>query len=564
MKNLNFKISVAILLFVFKISGKEIQHIPDGFPIIDSIQILLKKGDSLSRLREYSDSKSNYKRAYNLARRKTDKDGFLRAGFKLALEYGRLKEYEEGEKVLEFIQSYCEKINDTVCLTKSKRNYGHLYHGRANYLKALEAYNEALKLVKCINNNRLHYRILKSRGLLFLDLGSYEESKNDFKRSLSLVKDKNSKRGSNSYANLATVLGREGKTDQAIFYLKMAAEFCEKNKTLKSCISVYNNMAYMYLLKGMPEKALKIIYENIDLDTLDKYKGTRLDFALMHTLGAIHFEMQNYEIALEYYQISHKIASNRNEIQSMIIIKEDLSEVYEILEDYKKTIAYLKEIKILKTTLDDLKIRKEIAKTQIKKALEENKVKISSLTQENLKKVEEISKVKLFSYLLTFFLVIILFTLLFNEYKTRVRFHKINEELSLNRFKSLRSMMNPHFLFNSFSTLQNYILKKENTKAVEYMAELSGLIRNVLSTSDSIYTSFSKELKLLQSYINIEQCRFDENFDVEYNIDQDILDEDPTIPSMIVQPYIENAIIHGFSNSNKRGLLGVTFTKQEN
>ncbi len=567
MKNLSFKISLAILLFTLKMSGQAIQDAPNSFPttfsIVDSIQVLLKQGDSLSGIREYNDSKSNYKKAFELSRRKAYKDKFLKSGFKLASEYGKLREYEEGEEVLKFIQSYCEKINDTLCLAEAKNISGKLYHGRAKYIKALESYNEALELVKCTDNDSLHYYILTSRGLLFLDLESYEESKLDFRRALGLFSDKNSKNGSSSYSNLAAALGREGKWDQAIFYLKMAAEFCKNDKVSRICNSCYNNIAYNYLKKGMPEKALKIIKENIDLDNIEKYRVYRVHSALMHTLGSIHYKMENYKKALECYQVSLESAIDRNEIHTIILVKEDISKTYEALGDYKKSISYLKDIKFLEATLDNLKIRKEIAKTQIKKTLEVSKIRISSLTHENFKKGEEISKVRLFSYLLAFFLVIILSTLLYNEYKTKVRFHQINEELSLNRFKSLRSMMNPHFLFNSFSTLQNYILKKENTRAVEYMTDLSGLIRNVLSTSDSIYTIFSKELELLKSYIKIEQCRFDENFDVVYTIDKDILETDPTIPSMIIQPYIENAIIHGFSHSEKRGLLEITFVQKE-
>ena len=193
----------------------------------------------------------------------------------------------------------------------------------------------------------------------------------------------------------------------------------------------------------------------------------------------------------------------------------------------------------------------------------ENQKKLSNLREVNLKQGEEISKVKLFSYILAFFLVLILSALLYHEHKNKVRFHQINEELSLNRFKSLRSMMNPHFLFNSFSTLQNYILKKQNSKAVEYMTELSGLIRKVLSSSDSIYTCFNNELDLLKSYVNIEKDRFEESFDAIYKVDERIVNTNPTIPSMIIQPYIENAIIHGFSHANKKGLLELSFKQEQ-
>ena len=188
--------------------------------------------------------------------------------------------------------------------------------------------------------------------------------------------------------------------------------------------------------------------------------------------------------------------------------------------------------------------------------------KIFKLEQENLQIGNKVSKTKALSYCLAAFLLITMSVLLYRSYTNKIKFHQLNEELSMNRLKSLRSMMNPHFLFNSFSTLQNYILKKESLKANEYMAELSGLIRNVLSSSDSIYITFKDELQILKSYVSIEQERFKDRFKVDYIIDSILIEENPTIPSMVIQPYIENAIIHGFSNLKNQGLLTVTIAKE--
>jgi LytS/YehU family sensor histidine kinase len=95
------------------------------------------------------------------------------------------------------------------------------------------------------------------------------------------------------------------------------------------------------------------------------------------------------------------------------------------------------------------------------------------------------------------------------------------------------------------------------------MRELSQLIRKILSNSDSLYISFKEELEIIKTYITLENKRFDDQFELNLTIDENLIELNPKIPSMIIQPHLENAVIHGLSSKNKK-VLKLSFQKKKN
>ncbi|WP_299433779.1 histidine kinase [uncultured Aquimarina sp.] len=531
----------------------------------DSIGILIKKADSLSNSKNLTQAEDIYRKAFRLARRIGDKDLILDTGFKLErFQSAVLGKNNEAEKIVDFINSYCTKIDDRDCIIKSVIRYGEFQQKKNQFIEALGYFNQALQLLENTDDKNLYWKALTSRGSLFRVIGDYDQSKKDYKKAVHYLREEDSEYTKGiSYVNISASFGND-QPDSTIYYSKLASRNCVNNKTSRECNLAYNNMAWSFFLKGNPEKALEIINANIDLDAIANNDTDSLYPALMHTLASIYHELGDYKKAIKYFKIAEEYYIKRNDIADIILTKEDLSKSYEKIGDLATSIKLLREVKPLTSQLDKIKISKEIARIESKKLLDIKEEQISDLEQENLKIGKAISNSKLFIYFLGTFLLIAVSVLLYRGHKNKVRFHQLNEELSLNRLKSLRSMMNPHFLFNSFSTLQNFILKKDSLRANEYMTELSGLIRNVLSSSDSIYISFKEEIEILKSYISIEQERFDQSFEIKYILDEKLVEANPTLPSMVVQPYIENAIIHGFSHADKKGLLTVSFQKESN
>jgi LytS/YehU family sensor histidine kinase len=137
----------------------------------------------------------------------------------------------------------------------------------------------------------------------------------------------------------------------------------------------------------------------------------------------------------------------------------------------------------------------------------------------------------------------------------------LKEELSQIKFEVLRSQINPHFMFNSLNSIKNYILQAEPKIAAEYLSNFSHLIRMILQNSGSKVISLQEELDTLLLYIDLEKLRFDDEFEFNCIVDENINLSSVHIPPMILQPYVENAIWHGLMHKNSSGQLTIELRK---
>jgi ligand-binding sensor domain-containing protein len=120
-----------------------------------------------------------------------------------------------------------------------------------------------------------------------------------------------------------------------------------------------------------------------------------------------------------------------------------------------------------------------------------------------------------------------------------------NKDLAEVEMKALRAQINPHFLFNSLNSINNFILKNDTEKASKYLIKFSQLVRNILNNSSSSYVSLQEELQTIELYMLIEGMRFNNQFSYSIEIEDDINTSVIKMPSLLLQPYVENAIWHG-------------------
>ena len=178
-------------------------------------------------------------------------------------------------------------------------------------------------------------------------------------------------------------------------------------------------------------------------------------------------------------------------------------------------------------------------------------------------------------WLNTFFLIymsLILIALLYTFYKYQIQkiekknqllLDKVNLEKNLNqsKLKAIKSQMNPHFFYNALNTIQSYILSNDKKQAVSYLSKFSTLTRTILEMSEKENITLSDEIKTLGLYLDIEKARFDEDFSYEINIAYGIDIENIKIPSMLLQPYVENAVKHGLLHKKGEKKLTIDFER---
>lgn len=148
----------------------------------------------------------------------------------------------------------------------------------------------------------------------------------------------------------------------------------------------------------------------------------------------------------------------------------------------------------------------------------------------------------------------------FQEQNEKLRYQ---QEALTQKNKALRAQINPHFIFNSLSSIQSFITSNDRVSALKYLSKFSRLTRNILESSIETNVVLNDEIKMLNDYLNLESLRFDNAFNFEISIDEQLNGDTIEIPFLILQPLVENAIIHGLL-PKKEGekTLAITFAKE--
>lgn len=130
-------------------------------------------------------------------------------------------------------------------------------------------------------------------------------------------------------------------------------------------------------------------------------------------------------------------------------------------------------------------------------------------------------------------------------------------ELISSRMKMMRAQMNPHFLFNSLNSIKHHIIQKSKDESAQYISDFSKLMRLNLQNSAEILIPLEREVAFLRQYVHMEQMRFKEPFEVQWEIDEEIDLDSYLFPPMLIQPYIENAIWHGLRYKKEKGKINI-------
>ncbi|MEE9438321.1 MAG: histidine kinase [Saprospiraceae bacterium] len=270
-----------------------------------------------------------------------------------------------------------------------------------------------------------------------------------------------------------------------------------------------------------------------------------------------------------------KITAHNGLTTKIIPIKDDISLLgsYDSLiinynhADYFQTNVYEKIITKLST---DKAIKyKDANKKLILYDLKPSDINIQLTTNKKIEKEISIQITKDYSYIIRVILAILIIGLLFGllsrfiinrnkvSEKEKTMLYKKISDLQLS---SLQSQMNPHFIFNALGSVQYFIQTHKTDKADEYLSNFAMLMRKILDSSKSKFITLGDELTLIKLYLGLEKVRFEELFDYKITIDNDV-DEETYIPPMLLQPYIENSINHGFYNlKGKKGVLNINIS----
>ncbi|AUC83320.1 histidine kinase [Lacinutrix sp. Bg11-31] len=436
-------------------------------------------------------------------------------------------------------------------------------------------YQESVSVLEELNQKELsNYQLVElNEGLgdVFYKMKDYTKSVASYNKGLSIaqkhliapkVTDLNSK--------IAQSFDASGSTDKAKKYYSNSLDLAtQENKTraIKEKVKVadFNNSNRNF------DDEIRLRQEAI-LDIKDIEKDSIIDIESSYTIqkqnykiGNALYMQKNYAEAIPYLEKSIVEAGEREDLVVEKDANRKLSEVFEESGDYesaRKTYdEYIKSV-------EALFVKKEQQITQaarFNKSIAEKQNRITSLESDRelsesryQLNQEQNKSQKIIIYSLIGGLLLLLFAA-YLMYKYIKQQRLANNLLAL---KSLRSQMNPHFIFNALNSVNSFIATNDERTANKYLSDFSKLMRAVLENSEQDFIPLAKEVELLQLYTKLEHFRFQDKFDYNITVDEAINVEDYQIPPMLLQPYIENAVWHGLRYKEEKGQLDISITKK--
>ncbi len=242
--------------------------------------------------------------------------------------------------------------------------------------------------------------------------------------------------------------------------------------------------------------------------------------------------------------------------QQAIVIYDSLFRLFSRKNQIEMANKYLIFCSNAKDTLRKLERNRESIEIQTRYETERKDSEILALSRQNQLNELRLSQTRWFlSGLIGLVVIVILFALVL------IRQNKLrnSQQTLLFQQRLLRTQMNPHFIFNSLSSIQHLVVNEDPEKASIYLAKFSTLVRSVLYSSNKDSITIDDELKTIESYLALQKIRYSNKFEYNIDIDPQIDTESLTIPPMLAQPFIENAIEHGIKHKKGKGNIIIRF-----
>lgn len=413
-----------------------------------------------------------------------------------------------------------EAEKDEIGIADVHLSIGDICFLQRDFKKALEHHEKSYELYSRNKYNVAMSTISYKVGVDYFEAKNYPKALEYLQKSIDLYESSDYGANSVAYLNIAQIFIYQEKYDTALEYV---------GKGLATATSIQNKLEVSHS-EFLYSKIYKLQKKN-SLAIEHAQKALKIATEIQHPAEINMAAKQLYDI----YKENHKDA--------------DASKMFEIYVETKKIIDNQES----KNALLEQKLKHEYEKKEII-TQSENARQVASIKAENEKQ-----NLRKNIWLIVFGSVLLLLVVSAYFIYKNVKQKSVitNQKNNLLKQKLLVSQMNPHFIFNSLNAIQNYIFKQDSLKAGTYLTQFSELIRMILDYSRKDYITIESEVKLLTNYMELQKLRFENKFDFSITIDRAIEQENMSIPPMLAQPFIENAIEHGIFYKADSGRVDV-------
>ncbi len=451
-----------------------------------------------------------------------------------------------------------------------------------------------LKMLSESDNNAEFAKATNFLAWNYLSAGEFSEAIETFEKNISFAK-KNKLKGvlPGAYSGLSYVYKNIDDTELRRKNLIMMADASIKEKNVKYTAEAYfmlgdigmeKDSNFTYAIQNYQEslKLRKELQDTIAISFLilrigwNHYLNNELETALdyfFHSLeysvpinklpsitnaygniGTIYRDKKKYKKAIKYYKESIKYSMEGKDWYNLSWLYKDISDMFVDLDDYSKAYENYVLHKQYSDSLEMSKFSKGMSDARAIYETEKQEKELELLTF-------RLKQHKYFMYgsvgLAVLVILVGILLIRQNRLNSKRKISEMNHKISEITQKNLRQQMNPHFIFNTLNSIQYYMYQHDKISTNNYLTKFSSLIRKTLENSQHTSIPIKDEMDALELYLQLESVRFKEKFDYTINMDEDIDTLLYKIPTMLIQPYVENAICHGLINKDEKGFLHI-------
>ncbi|MDN3493118.1 tetratricopeptide repeat-containing sensor histidine kinase [Winogradskyella bathintestinalis] len=463
--------------------------------------------------------------------------------------------------------TWIDYINKTLDISKhlnypkgiaiSYNNLGIIHHYfKSDPLEGLDYYQKSYAIFDNDPKfNKYALSVLTNIGLISLEQQEYDKALSSFRTLLSNPENK-TKYITEFY--IANVYGDQKKLDSSMYYYKKALVGSEENKQLLYIANIKTNLGLIQTNAGYSEEGLKNTTESLDL--IEEHNIETLRVPAYINAAEIYLKNGDIEKA-EYYALnSLNLNESLNNLYTEKSALATLANVYTEKKDYKNALLTYQKHIVLRDSLINADRKLEISRKQIQYKADKDRA-ISQVEIERQKSIKNASIVGGSGLVLASIIGFVLYRRK-QDAVSKSKEAEFNAKVSDTELKALRSQMNPHFIFNSLNSIGDYILKNDTQSASDYLSKFAKLMRLTLENSEKKEVFLSDDISLLKTYMDIERKRFNSTFNYSIEVEANLDPSNILVPPMILQPFIENSIIHGLSHKDEPGRVKISFKEE--
>ena len=426
-----------------------------------------------------------------------------------------------------------------------------------NYSDALKTYQDAVNIALLYNDSASIAIFHTNTANIYQEIGEPEKALEYIAQALDLHKKLGNERGiAATSLTLANILNSSGQFAEALPHYEAALNFCEANGLTGNVGLIQSNLGV--LEKRLGNYASAEVYFNKAKQNLGRV-GNKQGLALVYgNLADLEVAREGWENAIEYAKMQLDLAKQTSALVNQRFAYKHLSKAYAALGKYSEAYHNHLQYSSINDSIMSLEKRNEISRLEVVYQDERKTEEISHLASLSaaLEKKNETKNYLIISISLLLFTTILLAILWIYSSKLKSKQQRLILEHQL-----FRSQMNPHFLFNSLSAIQNMVYRADKLVAAELVASFAKFIRLVLDSSRSNLVPLQSEIEAIKLFLDLQKVRFPNLFNYSIALETANDAAEIMIPPLIVQPFVENSVIHGFEKDRTDGMIQIKFVE---